>query len=122
MGYYCTLAFCQVLDLADVSATAGVLQLAVLHMKVGKVVAGMVPYCAGHTAACLVLHRDPCFEGHMGLWGAHTRVVDHMGQLKADKGAGQTWKKAPCCLLHRGLLDQALSKRAHPLDLCTLMQ
>ena len=119
MGYYC-MAFCQLPDLAVVPATGDLLQLVEHHIEVGKVVAGKVPYWAVRTAACSVLHRDPYFGGRMGLWGGHTQVADRMGQLEADKEAGQTWKKAPCCLLHKGLLDQALLKRAHSFDLCTL--
>ena len=118
MGYCCTLAFCQVLDLAVEPARGGSLQLVVHHTEVNKVVAGKVPYWAVHMAACLVLHRGPCFEGHMGLWGGHTQVVDRTGQLEADKRAGQIWKTAPCYLLHKGLLDQILLKRAHSSDLC----
>ena len=40
-----------------------------------------------------------------------------MGQLEAGKRAGQTWKKAPCRLSYKGLLDQVLVKRAHSFDL-----
>lgn len=117
MGYCCTLAFCQVLDLAVEPARGELLQLVVHDTEVDKVVAGKVPYWAVHMAACLVLHRGPYFEGHMGLWGGNTRVVDRTGHLEADKWAGQIWKEAPCYLLHKSLLDQVLLKRAHSFDL-----
>ena len=72
-------------------------------------------------AACLAQHKDPYSGEHMGLWGGHTQVVDHTSQWGPDKGAGQTWSKAPCCtdLWHTDLGVLVLLKRARSFGLCT---